>query len=163
MSDFIIREFKNSDLDPALDIFFEVIKGGDAYDFSPDTHPETALNYFTSEGVKRFVLECEGRVAGWYSLKPNRAGLASHIGNCSYMVSPEFRGRGFGEEMGKHSITQAKKEGFKAIQFNFVVSTNEPAVKLWKKLGFKIIGTIPHGYNHAKLGFVDAYIMFREL
>jgi ribosomal protein S18 acetylase RimI-like enzyme len=163
MSEVIIREFAESDIEPALEIFFEVIKGGDTYDFAPDTSRDTAINYFTSNDTKRFVAEINGEVTGWYSLKPNRPGLASHIGNCSYMVSSKFRSNGIGKLLCEHSIAQAKKDSFKAIQFNFVVSTNTAAVNLWKKLGFEIIGTIPHGYNHSHLGPVDAYIMFRKL
>jgi ribosomal protein S18 acetylase RimI-like enzyme len=163
MSEVIIREFKISDLDDLCNLFDEVTSTGDTYDFAPNTPREVSKVYFTAKDIKCFVAECAGKIAGMYILKANRPGNASHIGNCSYMVSSEFRRNGIGELLCRHSIEQAKKDGFKAIQFNFVVSTNNTAVKLWQKCGFEIIGTIPDGYNHAKLGFVDAYIMFRKL
>ncbi len=163
MSEVKIRSFKNSDLNTLCDLFEEVTSTGETYDFAPNTPRDVAEKYFTALDVKCFVAEVDGAVAGMYILKANRPGLASHIGNCSYMVSSKFRGNGIGGLLCKHSIEQAKQDGFKAIQFNFVVSTNTGAVKLWQKCGFEIIGTIPGGYNHAKLGYVDAYIMFKKL
>lgn len=163
MENITIRPSKPSDLPHLHQLFSEVTSTGETYDFAPNTSKEVVEKYFTAPDIKCFVAEVEGQLAGMYILKPNRPGNASHIGNCSYMVFEKFKGKGIGEALGKHSIEQAKKNGFHAIQFNFVVSTNLPAVNLWKKLGFEIIGTIPQGYNHSKLGLVDAYIMFRKL
>jgi len=110
-----------------------------------------------------YVAEENGKILGTYFIKPNQAGLGAHIANCGYMVHPEARGRGLGKQLFDHSWLVAKELDYKGMQFNFVVSTNRVAVKLWKKLGFKIIGTIPKGFNHQQLGYVDAYIMFREI
>jgi len=79
------------------------------------------------------------------------------------MVSDKARGLGVGKALGNHSIEFAKSQGFIGMQFNFVVSTNEPAIRLWQSLGFKIIGTTPRGFKHQKLGYVDTYAMYREL
>ncbi len=98
-----------------------------------------------------------------YILKPNQLDLGNHVANCSYMVDPKAQGKGIGKLMCQHSIDTARDMGFKAIQFNIVVSTNIGAVKLWKKFGFKIIGTTPKGFRHSQLGFVDTYIMYKEL
>ncbi len=98
-----------------------------------------------------------------YIIKPNQTGLGSHIANCSYMVCPDARGKGVGRLICEHSITEAQQLGYKAMQFNLVVSTNHAAVALWQKCGFKIIGTIPEGFKHQSLGYVDAHIMYRKL
>jgi ribosomal protein S18 acetylase RimI-like enzyme len=79
------------------------------------------------------------------------------------MVSPGARGLGVGRAMGEHALSEARRLGFRAMQFNFVVSTNEPAVRLWQQLGFKIVGTLPGVFRHREKGFVDAYVMFCSL
>lgn len=163
----LIRPYKPTDSESIWNIFHAVVQGGDTYTFLPDTPKEEALEYFTGgnkiNSTKCFVAEVDGKIAGMYALRKNRKGFGDHIGNASYMVSPDFHGRGIGKALGLHSIEQAKKEGYLALQFNFVVSTNIPAVNLWKSLGFEIIGTIPNGFRHSKLGFVDAYIMYKAL
>ena len=110
-----------------------------------------------------FVADDNGEILGTYIIKPNQIDLGDHIANCSYMVNPGKQGKGIGKKLCEHSIQFAKESGYKAIQFNIVVSTNTGAVKLWEKLGFRIIGTTPDGFRHSKLGFVDTYIMYREL
>ncbi len=102
-------------------------------------------------------------MVGTYTLRPNAIGLGSHVANAAFMVSPEARGAGVGKRMGEHALAEARRLGFRAMQFNFVVSTNEPAVRLWRKLGFEIVGTLPGAFRHARLGFVDAYVMFQTL
>ena len=98
-----------------------------------------------------------------YKLGPNQRDLGSHVANASFMVSPTAHGQGIGRTMAEHCLEQAVKEGFLAMQFNFVVSTNAGAVALWKSLGFSIVGTLPRAFNHARLGYVDAYVMYRAL
>src|SRR5262249_21744099 len=105
----------------------------------------------------------EGRIAGTYIVRPNQPGLGSHVANAAFMVSPDARGLGAGRRMGEHCLAEASRLGFRAMQFNFVVSTNEVAVRLWQSLGFRIVGTLSKAFRHARLGFVDAYVMFREL
>ncbi len=159
----LIRPYKPSDSESVWNIFHAVVQGGDTYTFLPNTSKEEAIDYFTGKHTKCFVAEIDGKVAGMYALRKNRKGLGDHIGNASYMVSLDFHGKGIGKALGMHSIEQAKKECYIAMQFNFVVSTNTPAVNLWKSLGFEIIGTIPNGFRHSKLGLVDAFIMYRKL
>jgi ribosomal protein S18 acetylase RimI-like enzyme len=94
---------------------------------------------------------------------PNRGGLGSHVANASFMVDPSAHGRGAGRAMGEHCLNEARKAGYAAMQFNFVVSTNTAGVALWKKLGFQIVGTLPKAFRHRRLGDVDAYVMHRFL
>jgi RimJ/RimL family protein N-acetyltransferase len=111
--------------------------------------------------MKTFVVEADGKIVGTYFIKPNQPALGSHVANCGYMVHPAMRGKGVGYTMGLHSVGKARKLGYKAIQFNIVVSTNVVAVRLWEKLGFSIVGTVPQGFHHKELGYVDTYIMHR--
>jgi len=103
------------------------------------------------------------KIVGTYVLKPNFPGLGSHVVNGGYMVHPDFQGKGIGTEILLHSLQQAKRMNFMAMQFNLVVATNIRAVELYERHGFKIVGQLPKAFNHIKLGFVDAYVMHRFL
>ncbi len=155
---------EQKDYDQIWDIFSTVIATGDTYVFDPKTPKDVLLKYWFGDYMDTFVaVSDEGEILGTYFIRPNQVGLGSHIANCGYMVNPEYRGKGTGKLLCEHSIKFAKENGYLGIQFNFVVSTNTVAVKLWQRCGFKIIGTIPKGFRHATLGFVDAYIMFKDL
>ena len=158
-----IRETNPNDYNSVWEIFRNVIKTGDTYVFDPDTKKEDLSNHWFAPYMKTYVAEEQNEILGTYIIKPNQIDLGSHIANCSYMVKPNAQGKGVGKLLCKHSIENAKILGFKAIQFNIVVSTNKTAIKIWKKFEFKIIGTIPNGFKDIKLGYVDAYIMHREL
>ncbi|MBQ4818921.1 GNAT family N-acetyltransferase [Aquimarina sp. MMG016] len=158
-----IREARLDDEDSIWEIFKSVIKTGDTYVFDPKTKKESLSKLWFASYMQTYVLEENDKILGTYIIKPNQIDLGSHIANCSYMVHPNAQGKGVGKMLCEHSLELAKKVGYKAIQFNIVVSTNTPAIRLWKKYGFEIIGTIPKGFKHSSLGYVDAYIMFREL
>ena len=122
-----------------------------------------ALAYWCRPENHTYVAVNDGRVVGTYLFKPNQPGLGDHVANAAFMVSPAARGLGVGRRMGEHCLAEARQAGFRAMQFNFVVSTNEPAVKLWQQLGFAIVGRLPGAFRHAQLGFVDAYVMYQTL
>ena len=113
--------------------------------------------------ASRVVAEVDGVVVGMYKLIPIRRDLGSHVANASFMVSPSFSGKGAGRQMGSHCLREARRRGFRAMQFNFVVSTNVAALALWKSLGFAIVGTLPQVFKHRDLGYVDAHVMYRSL
>ena len=159
----LIRKATENDFDGIWSIFQAVVSKGDTYVFSPQATRQDAFEYWFGPGVTSFVAELDGRVAGMYKLIPNQRDLGSHVANASFMVSPDVRGKGIGVALGRHCLEAARNVGFKAMQFNFVVSTNTGAVELWKKLGFKIVGTLPGAFRHLTLGFVDAYVMYRTL
>lgn len=146
-----------------MEHFSSVIEPGDTYVFAPDTSRDDAFEYWFGTGVKTFVVEDEEQIVGMYKLVANQRDLGSHVANASFMVNPHSQGKGIGKLMGLHCIEEAKKAGYLAIQFNFVVSTNESAVALWEKLGFSIVGTLPKAFKHKHLGYVDAYVMYRSL
>ena len=158
-----IREALTTDADAIWEIFEHVVRAGDTYAFAADTSKEDFKNFWFAPAVKTYLSEEDGVVTGSYFIKPNQPGLGSHIANCGYIVHPDARGKGTGGKMCGHSLQIAKELGYRAMQYNIVVSTNTRAVELWKKFGFRIIGAVPGGFRHVQLGFVDAYIMFREI
>ncbi|CAN5432365.1 GNAT family N-acetyltransferase [soil metagenome] len=158
-----IREATINDYEQVWDIFSAVITKGDTYTFDPATPKSELAAYWFAPYMKTFVMEDGENILGTYVLKPNQPGLGSHIANGAYMVHPAARGKGIGKLLCGHSIETARQLGYKAMQFNIVISTNTVAVALWQKFGFQIIGTIPNGFRHLQLGFVDAYIMYKEL
>ena len=155
---------KEGDYDEIWEIFSNVIMTGDTYVFDPNTPKESLIKLWFADNMDTFAaVDDDGSIVGSYFIKPNQIDLGSHIANCGYMVSPNHQGRGVGQQMCEHSIAFAKENGYLGIQFNIVVSTNIYAVRLWKKFGFEIIGTTPKGFRHKELGFVDTYIMFKQL
>jgi L-amino acid N-acyltransferase YncA len=158
-----IRAATEADREAIWEIFRATIAPGDAFVYDPNTPREEAEAYWFSKGTRTFAAEQDGKVVGSYILRPNRPGLGDHVANAGFMVAPDARGLGFGRALGEHALSEARRLGYRAMQFNFVISTNESAVHLWQELGFKIIGTLPGAFRHARKGFVDAYVMFRLL
>ncbi|MBY0493235.1 MAG: GNAT family N-acetyltransferase [Cyanobacteria bacterium] len=159
----IIRPAMTTDSTDILRIFRAVVAPGDTYSFEADTRDDAAVAYFLGEGITSFVADDNGRVIGMYKLIANRIGRGSHVANASFMVDPSEHGKGVGRALGEHCLDEARRQGYEAMQFNFVVSTNTAGVALWKKLGFNIVGTLPKAFDHARLGKVDAYVMHRFL
>jgi L-amino acid N-acyltransferase YncA len=158
-----IRKAEETDFDAIWRIFHQVVQQGATYTYDPETTREQAHSIWLSSGHTTYVACIDDHIVGTYILKPNQPGLGSHVANAGYMVSNDGRGKGVGKAMCEHSLEEARRMGFHAMQFNMVVSTNESAVALWKKLGFSIVGTLPQAYRHRELGLVDAYVMYRFL
>jgi L-amino acid N-acyltransferase YncA len=158
-----IRPAGTGDLDAMWRIFQAVVATGTTYVFAPDTCRDEGLGHFTGPGVTSWVAENERGVVGMYRLVPNHRDLGSHVANAAFMVDPAHAGRGVGKEMGLHCLREARRSGFLAVQFNFVVSTNTAAVTLWERLGFRTVGTLPQAFRHSELGLVDAYVLHRFL
>ena len=158
-----IRAANEADFEDIWRIFHGVVAEGDSYVFPPDASREDARAYWLSTDFKTSVAILDGAVVGMYKLRPNNIGLGAHVSNASFMVDPDCQGRGIGKTMGLHCLAEARRDGYLAMQFNFVVSTNTPAVRLWQQLGFEIAGTLPKAFRHAELGLVDAYVMYRFL
>jgi L-amino acid N-acyltransferase YncA len=158
-----IRAATDADRDAIWEIFHATVAPGDAFVYDPSTPREEAEAYWFAKGTRTYVAEQNGKVAGSYILRANRPGLGDHVANAGFMVAPDGRGLGVGRAMGEHALAEARRLGYRAMQFNFVISTNESAVHLWQQLGFEIVGTLPGAFRHARKGFVDAYVMFRSL
>ncbi|MEZ0484770.1 GNAT family N-acetyltransferase [Fibrella aquatica] len=158
-----IRPATTADHDAIWGIIEPVIKAGDTYMYAPDATRDEMLAIWFMSGKFTYVAEINGQVVGTFFMVANQPGLGSHVANAGYMVHPDYRGRGIAQEMCRFSLEEARRLGFKAMQFNAVVSTNTVAVKLWERLGFTIIGTVPNAYQHQMLGLVDTYVMYQWL
>jgi ribosomal protein S18 acetylase RimI-like enzyme len=140
-----------------------VLASGDTYVFPPDSTEAEMTAYWFSPEKHTYVAILDGKVVGTFWLKPNYPGLGAHVANAAYMVSPRAAGRGVGRRMAEFSLDEARRLGFTAMQFNFVVKSNTVAVKLWESLGFEVIGEIPDAFDHIENGLTNAYIMYRKL
>ena len=158
-----VRPATAADAEAIWQIFKAVVAAGDTYVFAPDTPRQVALDYFLGANVHSWVAEEDDVVVGMYKLIPNRRDLGSHVANASFMVAPPAHGLGIGRAMGEHCLNEARRAGYQAMQFNFVVSTNKGAVHLWQELGFTILATQPKAFKHSRLGYVDAHVMHRFL
>lgn len=158
-----IRAAVPEDSEAIWSIFHDVVATGDTYAYAPDTCRSDALRLWIEESQSTYVAECEGEVVGTYYLKANQPGLGAHVCNAAYMVARKARGQGLGRAMCEHSIAEARRFGYRAMQYNLVVATNETAIRLWEKMGFTITGRLPEAFQHAQDGFVDAVVMHRSL
>jgi ribosomal protein S18 acetylase RimI-like enzyme len=158
-----IREANHTDKPAIWQIIKAVIAGGDTYVFSPDATEDEMMSYWFTPDKHNYVVVLDDEVVGTFWLRANQPGLGSHIGNAAYMVSPDAMGKGIGKKMALWSLDEARRLGFTAMQFNFVVESNTAAVQLWQKVGFEIIGEIPDAFNHSTNGLTNAYVMYRKL
>ena len=153
-----------TDFDVIWPIFKEIVETGDTYVYAPDISKQAAKKVWFDPKFFTFIAKHDGKVVGAYVIRPNHRDLGNHIANAAYIVAPSARRLGVGRALALHSLAQAKKAGYKAMQFNFVVSTNEAAIRLWKSVGFEIIGTVPEAYRHQRLKkTVPIYIMYKKL
>ncbi len=159
----LIREGVENDADAIWAILEPIVGAGETYPLPRDMDRESALAYWFSPGHEVFVAEDKGEIVGTYFLKANQKGGGAHVANCGYMTAPHATGRGVARAMCAHSLERARRRGFRAMQFNFVVSTNERAVRLWQKFGFETVGCLSKAFEHPTLGFVDSYVMYRQL
>jgi ribosomal protein S18 acetylase RimI-like enzyme len=159
-----IREYRQSDWPELWPILRETVRAGDTYTFSPQSTAEEIHKAWIDASAKTFVAcDSDGRILGTYFIKANQPALGAHVCNCGYVVAFNAQGKGIASQMCEHSQLQAVAMGFKAMQFNFVVSTNTRAIRLWERLGFSVVGRLPGVFNHQELGYVDALVMFKPL
>jgi ribosomal protein S18 acetylase RimI-like enzyme len=159
-----IRRYAEDDWAAVWRIIKPVLRAGETYAFPRDISEEQAHKAWVVVPDATYVaVDHNNAILGTYYLKPNQPGLGSHVCNCGYIVSEASRGQGIASQMCDHSQQEALDQGFGAMQFNLVVSTNEGAIRLWKRKGFSTIGTIPNAFRHPRHGFVDACIMFKQL
>ena len=158
-----IRKAQETNKSAVWKIIKFIISTGDTYLFYPNTSREKMLDYWFGADKMTYVARWENKFVGTFFLKDNQPDLGSHIVNAGYMVAPEAKGKGIGRKMAEFSLREAKRLGYKAMQFNFVVKSNEIAVKLWLALGFEIIGEIPEAFQHKENGLTNALIMYRKL
>ena len=161
----LIRDYEPRDWSDVWSMLEPVFRAGETYAISRHISSEEARLMWTTAPKRVFVAvdDTDGHLLGTYYLRPNADGPAAHVANCGYVVAAKARGMGVASHMCQHSQEVARSRGFRAMQFNLVVSTNVGALRLWKELGFNIVGTIPAAFNHPALGFVDAHVMHKLL
>ena len=179
-----IRTATEADRDAIWNIFREVVAAGDTYALDPNISREDALAYWFASGTRTYVTQGDPvedgvpvpgkptasseithtpQILGTYILRPNQSGGGSHVANAGFMVSAGARGQGIGRAMAEHCLSEARRLGFRGMQFNYVISTNTAAIRLWQDLGFDIVGTLPGAFRHPDKGHVDVYVMYRSL
>lgn len=159
----VIRPATEADWPAIWELFRAVTAAGDAFAYDTDTPEAVARKLWFDPPAVPFAAEEAGHILGTYYVRPNQPGRGDHVANAGYIVAEAARGRGLAAKLCGHSIDTATRLGFRAMQFNFVVASNEAAVKTWKKHGFAVVGTVPAAFRHAALGFVDAFVMHRML
>jgi ribosomal protein S18 acetylase RimI-like enzyme len=163
LSDLVIRPAATADRDAIWSILEPVIRAGETYTFPRDMIREDALDYWMGSNHEVFVAEYDSGAVGTYILRANQHGGGAHVANCGYMTAGHATGKGIARAMCHHSLELAASRGFRAMQFNFVISTNERAVRLWHSCGFETVGRLPGAFLHPSLGYVDALVMYRVL
>ena len=158
-----IRPATDADRAAVLSIVAPVLSAGETYAIARDLDAGAVEAYWFGPTHEVFLAEENGNILGSYYLMANQQGGGAHVANCGYMTAPAAQGKGVARAMCEHSLIRAKERGFRAMQFNHVVSTNTRAVALWQRLGFDIVGTLPKAFNHPIHGYVDSYVMFRAL
>ena len=158
-----VRPSVDADHETVWQILEPVLRAGDTYALPFTWSRSEALAYWYDRARTVFVAQEGEEIVGTYYLQANQKGGGSHVANCGYVTRPDATGRGIARAMCAHSLQEAAVRGFRAMQFNFVVSTNARAVALWKAFGFEVVGTLPEAFEHPRLGFVDAYVMYRRL
>lgn len=159
----VIRPATAKDRDAIWSILEPVYRAGETYCIPPDIDRDAALADWFAPPFTAFVAEIDGRVLATSHVGQNRPGPASHVANASFATHPDARGRGIARALVSHAKSWACEQGFRAMQFNFVVSTNADAVHSWEKAGFRIVGRLPDAFLHPRFGYVDALVMFAEL
>jgi len=163
MAIMLIRPALPADAEQIAAIIVPTIRDGSTYSLDPTMTEAEALAYWMGPDKETFVAVEDGNVLGTYYMRPNQAGGGKHVCNCGYMTAENAGGRGVARSMCEHSLSHARASGYRAMQFNFVVSTNQRAVRLWRSLGFDIIGRLPEAFEHPQCGYVDALVMYQPL
>ena len=159
----MIRPATEGDQEAIWAILEPMIRRGDTYTLPRDMTRLQAIEFWFAPGHEAFVWEEQGAILGTYFLRANQRGGGAHVANCGYVTATAAEGRGIARAMCRHSLERAKERGFRAMQFNFVVSSNTRAVELWKGLGFEVVGCLPGAFEHPDLGFVDALVMYKQI
>ena len=158
-----LREMTPADWPAVWDLFRQVAAGGDVFAYDEHTPEAVARALWFGPGCVGYVAEEAGTLLGTYFLRPAQPGRGRHVANAGYMVAPAARGRGLASRMCGHSIEVARRMGFSAMQYVYVVSTNAPAVRVWEKHRFAVVGRVPKAFRHIEFGLVDTLVMYREL
>jgi ribosomal protein S18 acetylase RimI-like enzyme len=163
MSDLTIRPAAPGDATALAGLILPVFRAGETYTIARDIPEDEAVAYWTAPDKTVFLAEAEGRALGTYYIRPNQQGGGAHVCNCGFVTGADAQGRGVARAMLDHSLEQARAQGYRAMQFNFVVETNTRAIAIWQRAGFEVAGRLPRAFHHPTKGYVDALVMYRSL
>lgn len=159
-----IRPFAEHDWPELWALMHPVFAAADTYPYSPEiSEDEARREWIDTKRATYVAIDSSERVVGTYYIKDNQPALGAHVCNCGYIVSRAARGQGIGAEMCEHSQAEARRLGYRCMQYNLVVSTNTAAIAAWEKEGFTTVGTLPDAFRHPTLGYVDALVMYKRL
>ncbi len=158
-----IRQTTDEDWDAIWAIWEPIVRAGETYTYPRDTDYDTARRLWMETPQHTYIAQIDNTVVGTYYIKPNQPGGGSHVCNCGYMVAPAMRGKGIARAMCDHSLNEARRLGYRAMQFNFVIATNITAIALWERCGFETVGRLPGAFHHPVRGYVDALVMYKDL
>ena len=158
-----VREARAADAQAIWQILEPIFRAGETYTVERDIGRTEALAYWCDPPHRVYVAERDGAVLGTYYLTPNQRGGGAHVANCGYATAPAAQGQGIARAMLEHSLAEARAQGFRAMQFNFVVASNARALETWRRAGFEIVGRLPGAFAHPRLGPVDACVLYRRL
>jgi ribosomal protein S18 acetylase RimI-like enzyme len=158
-----VRPATAADGDALWALLEPVLRAGETYALPTDWRRDEALAFWCRGEHAVFVAEAAAGVVGTYYLTANKLGPGDHVANCGYVTAPRAEGRGIARALCRHSLEQARARGFRAMQFNFVVATNGRALRAWESLGFAVVGRLPGAFRHPRAGYVDAFVMFKDL
>jgi GNAT superfamily N-acetyltransferase len=159
----MIRLATTEDFRTVWSILKPVFRAGETYALPRDINETDALAYWCGPTHEMFVAEEDAEILGTYFLCANQLGGGGHVANCGFLTASAAQGRGVARQMLEHSLARARARGFRAMQFNFVVSSNQRAINTWEAFGFSVVGTLPLAFNHPTLGFIDALVMYKQL
>jgi len=162
-SELTIRPLQRAEFDKVWPMFRAIVRAGKTYSYDPATTREEAEAIWCAPEKTPFIAEVDGQPVGTFYLRPNQLGLGNHIANGGFMVVPDQVGKGYGTEMAKRMVAEARQAGYHGMQFNFVVEDNDHSLRIWQKLGFEIVGRVPDAFRHAEKGLMAVYILYRKL
>ncbi len=163
MSELTIRPLQRREFEKVWPIFHAIVSAGKTYSYSPDTTREQGEAIWFSDEKTPYIAEVDGEPVGTFYLRDNQLGLGDHVANGGFMVAPHHAGKGYGTKMGQCMVDEARRAGYHGMQFNFVVEGNEQSLRIWKNLGFDIVGTVPDAFRHAERGYTPVHILYRKL
>jgi len=159
-----VRPLEAADWPAVWALLAPVFRAGETFPHDPAiTETEAQVAWVEQSQAVMVAVDASGAVVGTYYLRPNSLTLGAHVANAGYVVAEPCLRQGIGSRLCQHSLQAARRLGFRALQFNLVVSTNTAGLRCWQRNGFQVVGTLPGAFCHRQLGYVDAVVMFQGL
>lgn len=155
-----VRDVTPADHDVIWAMLEPVFRSGETYAIDRDISRKDALSYWTSAAC--YIIE-DDTALGTFYIRRNQAGGGAHVCNAGFVTADRASGKGVARTMLDHALREARRLGYEAMQFNFVLASNTRAIDIWLRAGFTEIGRQPRAFVHPTLGYVDALILHKFL